>query len=101
MLTTTTKVGLAGWDACRYPDAFTGRGHGTPCSTTSGGNTQSSRRSVLVWTETSYFTSKPSSPFWSVFRPVMSGKDREATCGRMRWLTMMIAHYFRAAPPSS
>ena len=55
---------------------------------------------MLVWSETSYFTSKPSSPFWSVFRPVMSG-DREATCGRMRWLTMMIAHYFRAAPPSS
>lgn len=56
---------------------------------------------MLVWSETSYFTSKPSSPFWSVFRPVMSGKDREATCGRMRWLTMMTAHYFRAAPPSS
>ena len=62
---------------------------------------QSSGRSVLVWSETSYFTSKPSSPFWSVSRPVMSGKDREATCGRIRWLTMITAHLttFRASPP--
>ena len=72
-----------------------------PLLHTSGGNMQSSGRSVLVWSETSYFTSKPSSPFWSMSRPVMSGKDREATCRRIRWLTMITAHLttFRASLP--
>lgn len=98
-----SKVGLAGRDACRYPDTSTGQGHETPHSTTFGGNTQSSRRSVLVWSEINYFTSKPSSPFWSVFRPVMSGKNREARYGKMKWLTMMTAHSvtFRGTVPSS